>query len=94
MVLGVGDMDISMQITPAYVSGYEKYLSSAPLVCMDGNIPVDTVEYVCNYCALHNVPGKYSSVHFYSPTIHLLNLITSIYFLYSGMAPDYLSCII
>ncbi|XP_033640201.1 pseudouridine-metabolizing bifunctional protein C1861.05-like [Asterias rubens] len=59
MVLGVGDMDVHVQITPEYVSGYEKYLSSAPLVCIDGNIPVDTIEYVCKYCAQHNTPVWY-----------------------------------
>ncbi|XP_059916430.1 uncharacterized protein zgc:136858 [Gadus macrocephalus] len=45
--LGLGDMDIHQQITEQYVSSFEEQLSSASLVCLDGNLPVSTIDYVC-----------------------------------------------
>ncbi|XP_029992046.1 pseudouridine-metabolizing bifunctional protein C1861.05 isoform X2 [Sphaeramia orbicularis] len=53
--LGLGDMDIHQQITEHYVSQFEKQLSSAALVCLDGNIPVSTINYVCSVAKNHNV---------------------------------------
>ena len=35
-------------------------LSSAALVCTDGNIPSATIEHICNLCHRHNVPGQHS----------------------------------
>ncbi|XP_073328224.1 uncharacterized protein [Pagrus major] len=54
MSLGLGDMDIHQQITEQYVSQFEKQLSSATLVCLDGNIPVSTIDYVCSIASKHN----------------------------------------
>ncbi|XP_070763979.1 uncharacterized protein [Enoplosus armatus] len=53
--LGLGDMDIHQQITAQYVSQFEKQLSSATLVCLDGNIPVSTIDYVCSIASKHNI---------------------------------------
>ncbi|XP_035521703.1 pseudouridine-metabolizing bifunctional protein C1861.05 [Morone saxatilis] len=53
--LGLGDMDIHQQITEQYVSQFEKQLSSATLVCLDGNIPVSTINYVCSIASKHNI---------------------------------------
>ncbi|XP_024137580.1 pseudouridine-metabolizing bifunctional protein C1861.05 [Oryzias melastigma] len=52
---GLGDMDIHRQITEDYVSQFEKQLSSAALVCLDGNIPVSTINYVCSLAKKHNI---------------------------------------
>ncbi|XP_018540061.1 uncharacterized protein zgc:136858 isoform X2 [Lates calcarifer] len=57
--LGLGDMDIHQQITEQYVSQFEKQLSSATLVCLDGNIPVSTINYVCSVAKKHNVSVWY-----------------------------------
>nr|XP_019934643.1 PREDICTED: pseudouridine-metabolizing bifunctional protein C1861.05-like isoform X1 [Paralichthys olivaceus] len=53
--LGLGDMDIHQQITEQCVSQFEKQLSSATLVCLDGNIPVSTIDYVCGVAKKHNI---------------------------------------
>ncbi|XP_044211407.1 pseudouridine-5'-phosphate glycosidase isoform X3 [Thunnus albacares] len=53
--LGLGDMDVHQQITEHYVSQFEKQLSSATLVCLDGNIPVSTIDYVCSVAKKHNI---------------------------------------
>ncbi|XP_051237841.1 uncharacterized protein zgc:136858 isoform X1 [Dicentrarchus labrax] len=53
--LGLGDMDIHQQITEQYVSQFEKQLSSATLVCLDGNIPVSTINYVCSIASKRNI---------------------------------------
>ncbi|KAM7396967.1 hypothetical protein PAMP_019970 [Pampus punctatissimus] len=53
--LGLGDMDIHQQITEHYVSQFEKQLLSATLVCLDGNIPVSTIDYVCSVARKHNI---------------------------------------
>ncbi|XP_070828609.1 uncharacterized protein [Chaetodon trifascialis] len=55
MSLGLGDMDIHQQITEKYVSQFEKQLSSATLVCLDGNIPVSTIDYVCSIASKYNI---------------------------------------
>uniref|UniRef100_A0A3Q3T1L6 Zgc:136858 n=2 Tax=Mastacembelus armatus TaxID=205130 RepID=A0A3Q3T1L6_9TELE len=53
--LGLGDMDIHQQITEHYVSQFEKQLSSATLLCLDGNIPVSTINYVCSVARKHSI---------------------------------------
>ncbi|KAM7002203.1 uncharacterized protein LKV04_003512 [Tautogolabrus adspersus] len=55
MSLGLGDMDIHGQITEQFVSRFEKQISSATLVCLDGNIPVTTINYICSVAAKHNI---------------------------------------
>lgn len=55
MGLGLGDMDIHEQITEQFVSQFEKQLISAAIVCLDGNIPVSTINYVCSLAAKHNI---------------------------------------
>lgn len=55
MSLGLGDMDIHEQITEQFVSQFEKQLSSATLVCLDGNIPASTINHVCSIAAKHNL---------------------------------------
>ncbi|XP_038553990.1 pseudouridine-5'-phosphate glycosidase isoform X4 [Micropterus salmoides] len=57
--LGLGDMDIHQQITEQHVSQFEKQLSSAILVCLDGNIPVSTIDYVCSIATKHNISVWY-----------------------------------
>ena len=39
------------------VERFESRLASAPIVCMDGNIPVETLQYICDVCHRNNVPG-------------------------------------
>lgn len=55
MILGLGDMDIHQQITEEYVSQFEKQLSWATLVCLDGNIPIPTINYICSFAMKHNL---------------------------------------
>ncbi|XP_051886310.1 uncharacterized protein zgc:136858 isoform X2 [Pristis pectinata] len=54
--LGLGDMDIHLQITAQYVSRFEEQIRSASFVCLDGNIPASTINYVCNVAKEHSVP--------------------------------------
>ncbi|XP_046583894.1 pseudouridine-metabolizing bifunctional protein C1861.05-like [Haliotis rubra] len=56
MMFGVGDMEIMSHITPHMVSQYRESLSQAPLVCVDGNIPAETIEYICDICSQNKVP--------------------------------------
>ncbi|XP_056137694.1 uncharacterized protein zgc:136858 [Lampris incognitus] len=54
--LGLGDMDIHEQITEQYVAQFEKQLLSASLVCLDGNLPLTTIDYLCSVakkCAIN-----------------------------------------
>uniref|UniRef100_A0AAX7U8D9 Carbohydrate kinase PfkB domain-containing protein n=1 Tax=Astatotilapia calliptera TaxID=8154 RepID=A0AAX7U8D9_ASTCA len=53
--LGLGDMDIHQQITEHYVSQFKTQLSSATLVCLDGNIPTSTINYVCCFAEKRNI---------------------------------------
>ncbi|XP_064011573.1 uncharacterized protein LOC135181955 isoform X2 [Pogoniulus pusillus] len=45
--IGLGDMDIHQQITEQYVSQFKENLCQAPLVCIDGNVPLSTIQYIC-----------------------------------------------
>lgn len=57
--LGLGDMDIHQQITEQYVSQFENQLSSSTLVCIDGNLPVTTINYVCSLAKKYNITVWY-----------------------------------
>ncbi|XP_055011532.1 uncharacterized protein zgc:136858 isoform X2 [Boleophthalmus pectinirostris] len=57
--LGLGDMDIHQQITEQYVSRFEDQLSCSTLVCLDGNLPVTTINYVCSLAEKHNIKVWY-----------------------------------
>uniref|UniRef100_M3XK43 Zgc:136858 n=2 Tax=Latimeria chalumnae TaxID=7897 RepID=M3XK43_LATCH len=57
--LGIGDMAIHQTITEQYVSGFAERLQSASLVCMDGNLPVSTVDYICKFAKEHHKPVWY-----------------------------------
>uniref|UniRef100_V9KEL1 Pseudouridine-metabolizing bifunctional protein-like protein n=1 Tax=Callorhinchus milii TaxID=7868 RepID=V9KEL1_CALMI len=64
LCMGIGDMDIHQQITEQYTSQFEERLRSASLVCLDGNIPVSTLDYVCRVAKDHNVPVWYEPTDF------------------------------
>ncbi|XP_074395214.1 uncharacterized protein LOC102073347 isoform X5 [Zonotrichia albicollis] len=53
--LGLGDMDIHQQITEQYVSQFKEKLCQAPLVCIDGNVPLSTIQYVCQVAREHQL---------------------------------------
>ncbi|XP_077990684.1 uncharacterized protein LOC144445007 [Glandiceps talaboti] len=55
-LLGIGDTDIPLQMTPDFIRQFEKEISSAPLVCMDANIPAETIQYVCELCHHYGIP--------------------------------------
>uniref|UniRef100_A0AAY4C199 Carbohydrate kinase PfkB domain-containing protein n=1 Tax=Denticeps clupeoides TaxID=299321 RepID=A0AAY4C199_9TELE len=54
--LGLGDMDIHQQIKAECVSQYEDQLAAASLVCVDGNVPVSTIDYICFVAEKFAVP--------------------------------------
>ncbi|XP_068129191.1 uncharacterized protein [Hyperolius riggenbachi] len=57
--LGVGDMEIHQQITETHVSQFVDSLRKSRLVCLDGNVPVTTIQYVCEIARQNNVPVCY-----------------------------------
>ncbi|KAM7057018.1 uncharacterized protein M8220_003282 isoform 2-T2 [Acridotheres tristis] len=57
--VGLGDMDIHHQITEHYVSQFKESLCQAPLVCMDGNVPLSTIQYVCQLAREHQLAVYY-----------------------------------
>ncbi|XP_009286629.1 PREDICTED: pseudouridine-metabolizing bifunctional protein C1861.05 [Aptenodytes forsteri] len=57
--VGLGDMDIHHQITEQYVSQFKENLCQAPLVCIDGNVPLSTVQYVCQLAREHQLAVCY-----------------------------------
>ncbi|XP_059834071.1 uncharacterized protein zgc:136858 [Hypanus sabinus] len=64
--LGLGDMDIHLQITAQYVSKFEEQIRSASFVCLDGNIPASTINYVCNVAKECSVPVLFEPTDFSS----------------------------
>ncbi|XP_051496517.1 uncharacterized protein LOC127394531 isoform X1 [Apus apus] len=57
--IGLGDMDIHHQITEQYVSQFKENLCQAPLVCIDGNVPLTTIQYVCQLAREHQLAVCY-----------------------------------
>ncbi|KFP88893.1 hypothetical protein N310_13890, partial [Acanthisitta chloris] len=57
--IGLGDMDIHHQITEQYVSQFKDKLCQAPLVCIDGNVPLSTIQYVCQLAREHHLAVCY-----------------------------------
>ncbi|XP_061300909.1 uncharacterized protein LOC133264864 isoform X1 [Pezoporus flaviventris] len=57
--VGLGDMDIHHQITEQYVSQFKENLCQAPLVCIDGNVPLSTIQYVCQLAREHQIAVCY-----------------------------------
>lgn len=52
MQLAVSDMDIVNSITPELISRHIEKLKCFDAIVMDGNIPEDTISYVCENCAV------------------------------------------
>nr|XP_047935190.1 pseudouridine-metabolizing bifunctional protein C1861.05-like isoform X4 [Anser cygnoides] len=57
--VGLGDMDIHHQITEQYVSQFKENLCQAPLVCVDGNVPLSTIQYICQLAREHQLAVCY-----------------------------------
>ncbi|XP_009558828.2 uncharacterized protein LOC104058943 isoform X2 [Cuculus canorus] len=57
--VGLGDMDIHQQITEQYVSQFKQNLCQAPLICIDGNVPLPTIQYVCQLAREHQLAVCY-----------------------------------
>lgn len=57
--LGLGDMEIHQQITEKHVSQFADRLCRARLLCIDGNVPVSTIQYVCEIARQNAVPVCY-----------------------------------
>ncbi|PSN44599.1 Pseudouridine kinase [Blattella germanica] len=55
---GVGDMDINNTITPKLVENFLDEIHQSSLVVMDGNIPIETMDYVLNVCRTAMIPGR------------------------------------
>ncbi|NXO01812.1 YOW5 protein, partial [Rhinopomastus cyanomelas] len=57
--VALGDMGIHQEITERYVSQFKEKLCRAPLVCVDGNVPLSTIDYVCRLAAEHRLAVCY-----------------------------------
>ncbi|CAH2099881.1 unnamed protein product [Euphydryas editha] len=57
-VLGLGDMDVHNQITVDLVKRHIDVLKNAPLVVIDGNLPLTTMDYILKLCNKYGKPGK------------------------------------
>lgn len=55
---GIGDMDAFASITPNLVKKYRSHIEKASLIVLDGNLPVDTIQYVLDLAAYSEIPGK------------------------------------
>ena len=52
----VGDMAINDAITPSLLARFEDDIKSAALVCIDGNMSLETVTFVTDLCYRHSTP--------------------------------------
>ncbi|CAG9575836.1 unnamed protein product [Danaus chrysippus] len=58
-ILGLGDMDIHECISIDLVEKHLDMLKKAPLIVLDGNIPISTMEYILKICDQYKKPGMF-----------------------------------
>ncbi|OWR49410.1 hypothetical protein KGM_208647 [Danaus plexippus plexippus] len=58
-ILGLGDMDIHDCISIDLVKKHLDKLKTAPLIVLDGNIPLSTMEYILKICNEYKKPGMF-----------------------------------
>ena len=56
LMFGIGDFQVHSEITPQYLSQYKDSITDAQMVCIDGNIPSQSMKYVCDICHANSVP--------------------------------------
>ena len=69
------------RIMSQQVGRFEENLVSAPLVIMDGNIPAETIRYICDVCHANQVPGMsaYQMTLLLLMSAHQMTLLLSIF---------------
>ena len=60
---------LSFNICLPQVRQFERQLTNAPLVLVDGNLPQRTINYILDLCRAARVPGKYNAL-----SVHCRNL--------------------
>ena len=56
LVTAIADMNVLDSITPELVGAFQDQILAAPLVVVDGNVPIDSLEYLCSICGPASVP--------------------------------------
>lgn len=57
MRCGIGDMDALDHVSPQWVEQHADRLQDASIVLMDGNIPLETMQAVCQLCREKAIKG-------------------------------------
>ena len=57
MRCGIGDMDALYHVSPQWVEQHGDKLQSSSIVLMDGNIPLVTMNAVCQLCREKDIQG-------------------------------------
>ncbi|XP_075742388.1 pseudouridine-5'-phosphate glycosidase isoform X4 [Rhipicephalus microplus] len=60
-LFGVGDMDVHRHISPQLVLENEEHIAHAPVVVLDGNVPVETISCVLRLCGQRRIPAPYNT---------------------------------
>jgi sugar/nucleoside kinase (ribokinase family) len=60
LLTACGDMRAHDFITPELIKPEEDLFKSSVLCAIDADIPVETIEYICNVCSEHSVPIWYN----------------------------------
>ncbi|XP_022257719.1 uncharacterized protein LOC111089465 isoform X2 [Limulus polyphemus] len=68
-LFGIGDLDVHSYIT---VKHFEERLKEAPLVVFDGNIPVQTMEYLLCLCHEYKIPAWFEPTDIHKAGIPFL----------------------
>ncbi|GIY42860.1 pfkB domain-containing protein [Caerostris darwini] len=55
----IGDMGVHDSLSPEQVEAQRSIMSEAPLVVIDGNVPLKSLDRVFHLCAESKVPGKW-----------------------------------
>ena len=61
MVVAVSDMEIYEQLTPAFLAKQLDFINGAKLAVIDANLPEESIEWLCDHCAVPIVADPVST---------------------------------
>lgn len=56
LLYGIGDFDIHKEVSPAYIKAFETEMKNASLMCIDGCLSAESIDFITDFCHQHNIP--------------------------------------
>ncbi|PBC29571.1 pseudouridine-metabolizing bifunctional protein [Apis cerana cerana] len=53
---GIGEMEVFTSISPNLVKKYQSYVENSSIIVLDGNLPLDTIQYLLELATYSKIP--------------------------------------